>query len=169
MDRDRCLAILALHWVGPQMLRLIRNFWEMATNVCRAKGNYGRPSKASCGVTLGGPLSAKLFNIIIDTVVREWLRLMPETLDDSGGYLTNQIEALFATFYVDDGYIAPRDAEFLQVALDILIQTFKRIGLATNTKKTHAMVCTPGKIRVQLPMDSYRCLREGVAAGEESK
>ena len=30
------------------------------------------------------------------------------------------------------------------------------------------MVCTPGRIRVQLPTDSYRCLREGVAAGEEA-
>jgi hypothetical protein len=46
MDRGRCLAILALHGVGPQMLRLIRNFWETATNVYRAKGNYGRPFKA---------------------------------------------------------------------------------------------------------------------------
>jgi hypothetical protein len=43
MDRGRCLAILALHGVGPQMLRLIRNFWEMATNVCRAKGEL-RPT-----------------------------------------------------------------------------------------------------------------------------
>jgi hypothetical protein len=29
------------------------------------------------------------------------------------------------------------------------------------------MVCTPGKIWVQLPMDSYRRMHEGVAAGEE--
>jgi len=166
MDRGRCLAILAFHGVGPQMLRLIRNFWEMATNVCRAKGNYGQPFKAGRGVTQGGPLSAKLFNIIVDAVVREWMRLMRETLDDSGGYLTDQIEALFAIFYVDDGYIASRDAEFLQEALDILVKTFKCVGLATNTKKTQAMVCTPGKIKVQLPMDSYRRLREGVAAGE---
>jgi hypothetical protein len=43
MDRGRCLAILALHGVGPQLLRLIRNFRETAMNVCRAKGNYGRP------------------------------------------------------------------------------------------------------------------------------
>jgi hypothetical protein len=96
-------------------------------------------------VTQGGPLSAKLFNIIVDAVVREWKRLMRETLDDSGGYLTDQIEALFAIFYVDDGYIASRDADFLQEALDILVETFKRVGLATNTKKTQAMVCTPGK------------------------
>ncbi len=43
MDRSRCLAILALHGVVPKMLRLIRSFWETATNVCRAKGNCGRP------------------------------------------------------------------------------------------------------------------------------
>ena len=72
---------LALHGVGPQMLRLIRNFWETATNVCRAKGNYGRPFKAGRGVTQGGPLSAKLFNILVDAVVREWLRLVRETLE----------------------------------------------------------------------------------------
>jgi len=57
MDRGRCLAILALHGVGPKMLRLIRSFWETATNVCRTKGNYGRPFKAGRGVTQGGPLS----------------------------------------------------------------------------------------------------------------
>ena len=95
------------------------------------------------------------------------MRLMRETLDDSGGYLSNQIKALFVIFYVDDGYIASRDAEFLLEALNILVKTFKCVGYATNTKKMQAMVCTPGKIRVQLPTDSYRCLREGVAAGEE--
>jgi hypothetical protein len=151
------------------MLRLIHSFWETATNVCHAKGNYGRPFKAGRGVTQGGPLSAKLFNIIVDAVIREWMRIMRETLDDSDGQLAVRIEALFAIFYVDDGYIASKDAEFLQEALDIIVETFKRVGLATNTKKTQAMVCTPGKIRVQLPSDSYRRLREGVAAGEEGK
>ena len=169
MDRGRCLAILALHGVGPKMIRLIRSFWETATNVCRAKGNYGRPFKAGRGVTQGGPLWAKLFNIIVDAVVREWMRIMRETLDDSDGQLAARVEALFAIFYVDDGYIASIDAEFLQEALDILVETFTRVGLATNTKKTQAMVCTPGKIRIQLPSDSYRRLREGVAAGEEGK
>ena len=57
----------------------------------------------------------------------------------------------------------------VQEALDVIVKTFKCVGLATNTKKTQAMVCSPGKIRVQLPSDSYRCLREGVAAGEEGK
>jgi L-rhamnose mutarotase len=169
MDQGRCLTILALHGVGPQMLRLIRNFWETATNMCRAKGNYGRPFKAGRAVTQGGALSAKLFNILVNAVVREWMRLMRETLDDSDGQLAVRMKELFAIFYVDDGYIASRDAEFLQEALNILGVTFKRTGLATNTKKIQARVCTPGKIRVQLPTDSYNRMREGVAAGEESK
>ncbi len=32
---------------------------------------------------------------------------------------------LFAIFYVDDGYIALRDPEFLQKALDMLVETFE--------------------------------------------
>ncbi len=148
MDRGRCLAILALHGVPPQMLRLIHNFWETATNICHAKGNYGRPFKAVRGLTQGGPLSAKLFNIIVDVVVREWIRIMRETLDDSDSEPAAQDEALFAIFYVNDGYIASKDAKFLQEALDILVKMFKCVGLAANTKKTQAMVCTPGKIRL---------------------
>ena len=112
---------------------------------------------------------AKLFNIIVDAVVREWLRIMRKMLNDSDGKLVARIEELFAIFYVDDGYIALRDAELLQEALGILVETFKHVGLATNMKKTQAMVCTPGKIRVQLPTDSYQRLREGVTAGEEWK
>jgi len=110
MDRGRCLAILALHGVGLKMLRLIHSFWENATSVCRAKGNYGRPFKAGRGVTQGGPLLAKLFNIIVDAVVREWMRIMRETLDDLDSQLAVRIEALFTIFYVDDGYIASKDA-----------------------------------------------------------
>jgi hypothetical protein len=78
------------------------------------------------------------------------------------------MQELFAIFYGDDGYIASSDAEFSQEALTLLVATFKRTGLATNTKKTQAMVCTPGKIRLQLPTDSYTCLWEGVSAGEET-
>jgi hypothetical protein len=36
MDQGRCLQILALNGVGPQMFHLICNFWDLATNICRA-------------------------------------------------------------------------------------------------------------------------------------
>ena len=114
MDRGHCLEILALHGVGPKMLCLICNFWDLATNVCQAKGNYGRPFKAGRGVTQGGPLLAKLFNIVVNAVVQEWMRLMRARIEDADGNLAKCIAGLFAVFYVNDGYIASRDAEFLQ-------------------------------------------------------
>ena len=169
MDQGRCLKILALQGVGPQMLCLIHNFWDSATNVCRAKGNYCCPFKAGRGVTQGRPLLVKLFHIVVNAVVREWTWLMRLMLNDAEGNLAECIAGLFAVFYVKHGYIASCNTEFLQEALDILIKTFKRIGLPTNTKKIQAVNCTPGKIQVKLPTDSYKCMHKGVAPGEESR
>jgi hypothetical protein len=42
--------------------------------VCRAARNYGMDFKAGRGINQGGPLSAKLFNILVDAVVCEWVR-----------------------------------------------------------------------------------------------
>ncbi len=106
-------------------------------------------------MTQGGPLSAKLFNLWVDAVVREWLRQLrdggivdPEELD-------LLMAAFFAIFYVDDAYLAARDPNFLQVALSSLVSLFKRIGLETNVKKLQAMICTPGRISTQLSTHSY--------------
>ena len=71
------------------------------------------------------------------------------------------METLFPIFYVDDVYIALRDPVFLQRAIDSLVSAFERVGLETNTKKTQAMTCTPGTIRLQLPTDSYLRMRAG--------
>jgi hypothetical protein len=122
-------------------------------------------------VTQGGPLSAKLFNILVNAAVWEWMQLIRATINEADGNLPERITGLFSVFFVDDGYIALCKAEFLQEALDILVETFKCVGLATNAKKTQAMVCTLGRIRVQLPSDLYKHMykrggrRGGVAKG----
>ena len=66
-------------------------------------------------VTQGVPLLAKLFNVILDAVVREWLRLLREemALDLEEEELDEMMETLFVIFYVDDAYIASRDPVFL--------------------------------------------------------
>ena len=53
MDRERCILILE-----------------------GASGNYGMPFQARRGVTQGGPVSAKLFNILVDVVAREWMGIL---------------------------------------------------------------------------------------------
>ena len=104
---------------------------------------------------------AKLFNIMMDAVVREWLCILREELDMEGEELDPTMETLFTIFFLDDVYIATQDPIFLQQAINILLTTFKCIGLETNTKKTRAMTCTPGKIWLQLLSDSYQQMCSG--------
>ena len=51
------------------------------------------------------------------------------------------MSTFLAIFYVDDAYLASRDAEFLQRALDLLVSHFERVGLETNTSKMQTMIC----------------------------
>ncbi len=63
--------------------------------VCHASGNYGGPFCAGRGMTQRGPLSAKLFNILVDAVVREWLR----QLHDGGIVDPEELDLLMAAFF----------------------------------------------------------------------
>ncbi len=148
--------ILEGYGAGPRMIRLIRGHWRDAIMVCQSSGNYGTPFKAGRGVTQGGPLSAKLFNILVDAVACEWFRELREVGDYGERELDDLMSTFCSIFYVDNAYLASRDAEFLQRALDLLVSLFERVGLETNTSKTQTIICTPGRIRTQLPADSYR-------------
>ena len=81
------------------------------------------------------------------------------------------LRELFTIFYVDDGYIASQDHNFLQLqpVLNMLAEIFCRMGLETNTTKTQAMVCMPGNIQIQLSQESYQLMQEGSGGqdGEE--
>jgi hypothetical protein len=77
------------------------------------------------------------------------------------------MNTFFAIFYVDDAYLASRDAGFLQHALNVLVDLFERVGLKTNTSKTQTMICTPGRVRTQLPTESYRRMRHGRVTASE--
>jgi len=168
MDWERCIMILEGYGADPRMIRLIRGYWSGGIMVCRASGNYGTPfKKAGHGVTQGGPRSAKLFNILVDAVTCEWFRELREGGDYEEWERDKLMSAFFAIFYVDDAYLASRDAEFLQHMLDLLVSLFVRVGLETNTSKTQRMICTPGRIRTQLPTDSYRRLQRGRVTATE--
>ena len=167
MDRERCLEILRGYGVGPNMLRLINQFWSSAVMVCRASGNYGIAFKAGRGVTQGGPLSATLFNIVVDCVAREWLRRLREGINLGEDEVERLMAEFLAIFYVDDAYLASRDPDLLQEAMDILVDLFERVGLETNKQKTVAMTCTPGRIRTQLTTASYFRMRNGLETAED--
>ena len=111
--------------------------------------------QGSRGVTQGGPFSArKLFNILVSVVACEWFWELREGGDYEVWELIELMATFFSIFYVDNAYLASRDAEFLQHALDILVSLFERLGLETNTSKMQTMICTPGRIQTQLPTES---------------
>ena len=73
----------------------------------------------------------------------------------------------FAIFYEDDRYLASKDPEFLQRALNVLVDLFARVGLETNVQKTQTMICMPGRIRTQLLTASYQRMQRGLVTAEE--
>ena len=136
--------------MGPRARRLIQRFWEFGEMACRASGYYGRVFRADRGVTQGGALSPKVFNLMVDAIVREWITQLEER-----GVDMEDIRNLVACFYADDGLVAARDADTLQKAFDILTGLFDRVGLRTNTTKTEVMICVAGRIRTPLDQDAY--------------
>jgi hypothetical protein len=108
--------------------------------VCPAAGNYGTAFKAGRGVTQGGPLSAKLFNILVDAVVHKWIRQLEEDRDYEEGELAALTSTFFANFYVNNAYLASRDAGILQNTLTLLVDLFQQVGLQTNTSKIQTMI-----------------------------
>ena len=110
--------------------------------VYRAGGSYDRPFKALRGVTQGGPLSPRIFNLMVDAIIREWLQqIMSAEVARVG--IGEEVRLLLACFYADNGLIASRDPDFLQQAFDILMGLFDRFSLGTNVEKMAIMICQP--------------------------
>jgi hypothetical protein len=121
MDQGQCLMILEGYGAGPWMIRPIPGFWSNANMVCCAAGNYGIAFKAGHGITQCDPLSAKLFNILVDAVMRKWVQILEGDRDYKEGKLVALTSTFFAIFYVDNAYLASQDAGFLQHALTLLV------------------------------------------------
>ena len=175
MDRDRCLEIMEGYGVGPNMLGLIRTFWDEQQLVCRAARRYGEPFEASRGVTQGGPLSPKIFNIMVDAVVREWYSQLLYTNRDEATELSDavaeglELSILLALLYADDAYIASTSKLQVQRSMDILTGLFDRVGLRTNTEKTKVMTCVNEKINVRRSEEVYHNTKLGFRTENEWK
>ena len=77
--------------------------------VCHASGYYGKPFKAEQGATQGGPVSPRIFNIMVDAVVQEWLR---QVLGDGADkVLETDVKRLIVLFYIDNGYMLRLERE----------------------------------------------------------
>jgi hypothetical protein len=69
VDRERTLEILEAYGVGPNTLRLLRNYWEQMWLTARQSDYYGRSFTATRGLTQGDPLSPTIFNMVVDAMI----------------------------------------------------------------------------------------------------
>ena len=74
-------------------------------------------------MTQGGPLFRTIFNLMVDAIVRDWERKLV-----AEGLGLDDVRRLFACFYADDGLLAAREPEHLQLAFDFLPPCSTRSG-----------------------------------------
>ena len=105
-------------------------------------------------MTQGKLLSPKIFNVVVDTVIRHWVTVVKPTEAGTGG-LALTIINLAACFYADDGLVASTQPESLQRAFDALTGLFDWVGLHTNTESMVGMVCQPCHTLGRMLEESY--------------
>ena len=99
----------------------------------------GVPPSASRGMTLGGPVSPHIFNIMVDAIIWEWLRqTLGEDVAKEGYWKI--IGELLAAFYADDGLI--------QSCYSVIGKV--RVRVINNQSNDKAIIYLLGEIRVPL-------------------
>ena len=81
VDRERLLEILEGYGVGPNVLGLVKFYWDHQRCVAKSGKYHGDIFVPYRGATQGGVVSPTFFNVLVDAAVREWLL---EILDGYG-------------------------------------------------------------------------------------
>ena len=137
------------------MQRFIDNYWDNQKIVTKQSNFFGPVFTAIRCFNQGGILPPTMFNIQIDNGVRHWLSLV---IDDAGvihNGFGDTVAQKLSLFYADDGLLAALEANWLQHALNVLADIFRRMGLTANTAKTQTMTCFPGRISTGLSAEAY--------------
>ena len=90
-------------------------------------------------MTQGDPLSPTIFNVVVDAVVRHWVKMVLAEAEKRGERW-NEDRHQAALFYADDSMVASSDPRWLQWAFDALVSLFEWVGLCTNVSKMVSMV-----------------------------
>ena len=66
-------------------------------------------------------------------------------------------------FYDNDGMVIPRDTEWLQQSMNVLVSPFLWYGLAANVSKSLTMTCQPGALMLGMSEEAndLKCTRLG--------
>ena len=94
-------------------------------------------------MTQGDPAPPIIFNIVVHAVVWELIDVVCSPQEVQHGIVWAAGERN-PVFYSDYGMILGQDHEWVQDALIVTVEIFRRTGLDANLNNIKAMVCTPG-------------------------
>ena len=93
-------------------------------------------------MTQGDPLSPTIFNVVVDAVVRHWVKGVI-TESEARGELGQEGRHQAALIYADNSMVALSDPVWLHGAFNALVGLFDRVVLRNNVGKTVSMFCHP--------------------------
>ena len=76
LDMDHCLDILAGYGVGNRTLHILRTYWVWIQMAVKTGVHYVTVFQRHHGVTQGDPLSPTTFNMVVDTLIRHWVKVV---------------------------------------------------------------------------------------------
>jgi hypothetical protein len=104
-------AILKGYGVGDNLLHIIQTVWDLDTIVPKQASFFSTPFRATRGVRQGDILSATIFNIVSDAVIR-WV------YETAHGNTVGR-PPVDSKFYADDGSVSGEEPAEVQQYVDI--------------------------------------------------
>ncbi len=139
------MQLLQDYGVGPNMMCLIASFWECHMVIPRQQAFFGNPFHADRGLATGDIPALLFYNVVTDTVIRQWY------IDGSATGMTTK-----GHFYADDGELWDHNPAQLQMALASMEGLFIQMGLKINDRKTKALTTLPTIATTTISTPAYK-------------
>lgn len=147
VSRQRLLLIMKEYGIGERTATLIEKYWTTQQVAIKQSGFYGKAFSPGRGVIQGDVLSPTLFNLVIDTIVRQ----LCSEIDENE---TGRIQSM-CVFYADDGYLGGTNPNEVQQMTNKATSMFETLGLAANATKTKAMVNSIVTFNTGISIEAY--------------
>ena len=150
VDRETAWQVLEYKGVSPKLVQMLRGLHSDTSCVVRAFDGTSEPFQIHTGFKQGCVLAPTLFNIYIDTIARQILRIIEQ---HSGIKLVYKIDGQLRVsknpdlsmiirilMYADDIALLSDNAESLAVAIQKVDQIMKQWGMLLGVKKCKVLV-----------------------------
>ena len=147
VDRKRLLMTLEGCGAVSCLCVILETFWVHQQLVPRHNGFHKPAFPATRGATQGGLVSLTFFNVVVENFIRTWMTITVEEQRVNHDRLVETSGRCLGVFYVNDGMVISRDADWLQHAMNILVGLFRWYSLENNVVKSCTMMCQPDALR----------------------